>query len=171
IDNPLSALSLWKLFDNLRRSLVAPALTLLLLVAWMALRPAWPWTFVVLAILLLPAASAFVLDLLRKPEEVLLRQHWAATAGAVGQHAAQSTLALAFLPFEATVNLDAILRTAWRMLVTHRRLLEWNPSAAREPAKSMWIAPVVASGAIVALALTAAPAFAQAAPILLLWLA
>src|SRR6185312_2209686 len=89
----------------------------------------------------------------------------------VGQHAAQSTLALAFLPFEATVNLDAILRTAWRMLVTHRRLLEWNPSAAREPAKSMWIAPVVASGAIVALALTAAPAFAQAAPILLLWLA
>src|SRR6185312_16120265 len=106
IDNPLSALALWKLFDNLRRSLVAPALTLLLLVAWMALRPAWPWTFVVLAILLLPAASAFVLDLLRKPEEVLLRQHWAATAGAVGQHAAQSTLALAFLPFEATVNLD-----------------------------------------------------------------
>jgi hypothetical protein len=32
--NPLSALSLWKLFDNLRRSLVPAALTLLLLVAW-----------------------------------------------------------------------------------------------------------------------------------------
>ena len=74
-------------------------------------------------------------------------------------HAAQAALTLAFLPYEATVNLDAIARTAWRMLVTHRRLLEWNPSAADEPdrrrvddsadrselatsVKSMWIAPV-----------------------------
>src|SRR4030066_215533 len=41
--NPLSALSLWKLFDILRRSLVAPALLALLAGGWL-LGPAWVWT-------------------------------------------------------------------------------------------------------------------------------
>ena len=58
--NPLSALSLWKLFDNLRRSLVPAGLTLLLLLGWTVLPHAWLWTLAVIAILLLPAASAFV---------------------------------------------------------------------------------------------------------------
>jgi len=35
---------------------------------------------------------------------------------------------LAALPYEAFYSLDAIVRTTWRMLVTHRQLLEWNPS-------------------------------------------
>ena len=35
--NPLSLLSRWKIFDNLRRSLVAPATFLLLLIAWTGL--------------------------------------------------------------------------------------------------------------------------------------
>ena len=160
--NPLSMLSLWKLFDNLRRSLVPAGLTLLLLLGWTVLPHAWLWTLAVIAILLLPAASAFVLDLLRKPDEVLLRQHLAATASVAGRHVAQTVLTLAFLPYEATVNLDAIARTAWRMLVTHRRLLEWNPSANELPDRrrrneppgrselaasvnSMWIAPVIAT--------------------------
>ena len=140
----------------------------------------------VIAILLLPAASAFILDLLRKPDEVLVRQHLAATASAAGRHAAQTALTLAFLPYEAAVNLDAIARTAWRMLVTQRRLLEWNPSAGDEPEprgvdetngrselaasiRSMWIAPVIAAATAILLAAAAPAALADAAPILLLW--
>ncbi len=61
--NPLSALSLWKLFDNLRRSLVPPALTLLLLLGWIVLPGAWLWTLVVIAILLLPWGCAYLVDL------------------------------------------------------------------------------------------------------------
>ena len=37
--NPLSLLSHWKIFDNLRRSLVPPALLLLLLLGWTVLAP------------------------------------------------------------------------------------------------------------------------------------
>jgi len=44
--NPLSALSLWKLFDNLRRSLVAPALLALLAGGWLWVR-SWLWTLLV----------------------------------------------------------------------------------------------------------------------------
>src|SRR5207344_3247376 len=70
--NPLSMLSQWKLLDNLRRSLVPAALTLLLLLGWTVLPRAWLWTLAVIAILFLPCASAFILDLLRKPDEVVL---------------------------------------------------------------------------------------------------
>ena len=184
-ENPLSALSQWKLLDNLRRSLVPAALTLLLLLGWTVLPHAWLWTLVVVAILLLPLVSSVILDLLRKPDEVPLRQHFAATASVAGRHAAQAALELAFLPYEATVNLDAIARTAWRMLVTHRRRLEWNPSGAAETdrrrfddtggselatsVKSMWIAPAIATATAILMAQSAAPALGQAAPILFLW--
>ncbi|HEY5309723.1 MAG TPA: cyclic beta 1-2 glucan synthetase, partial [Casimicrobiaceae bacterium] len=50
--NPLSMLSQWKLFDNLRRSLVPAALTFLLLLGWTGLKPAWLWTVVVVGVLL-----------------------------------------------------------------------------------------------------------------------
>ena len=184
--NPLSVLSQWKLFDNLRRSLVPPALTALLLLGWTVLPHAWLWTLVVIAILLLPCACAVVLDLLRKPDEVLPRQHVFAVAGVAARHAVQTVLTLAFLPYESTVNLDAIARTAWRLLFTHRRLLEWNPSAGDESdrrdaddtsrhsalatsIRSMWIAPVTAAAAAILLVATAPSALAHAAPILLLW--
>ena len=102
--------------------------------------------------------------------------------------AAQTVLTLAFLPYEATVNLDAIARTTWRMLVTRRGLLEWNPAAADDSerrrldgtsgrseflasVKAMWIAPFIALAAAVMLAAAAPLALTVAAPILLLWFA
>jgi cellobiose phosphorylase len=184
--NPLSALSQWKLFDNLRRSVIPAVLTMLLLLGWAVLPHPWLWTLMVLAILLLPAASAVVLDCLRKPPEATLRQHLAATASSAGRYAAQPALTLAFMSFEATVNLDAIVRTAWRMLITHRRLLEWNPSAADEADRrgladiasrtglaasvsAMWIAPAIAAATAVLLAVSTPGSLTVAAPILFLW--
>jgi cellobiose phosphorylase len=71
------------------------------------------------------------------------------------------------------------------MLVTHRRLLEWNPSALEDPARkggtpcrgsalfasvgSMWVAPAIAVAMAILLAALGSPAEASAAPILLLW--
>jgi hypothetical protein len=69
--NPLSWLSRWKIFDNLRRSLTAAALTLLLLLGWTVLPVAGFWTLAVLAILLIPSVSASVLSLVRKPADLL----------------------------------------------------------------------------------------------------
>nr|WP_171096562.1 glycoside hydrolase family 94 protein [Usitatibacter rugosus] len=183
--NPLSTLSLWKLFDNLRRSLVPAAMTLLLVVAWLVLPHALAWTLAVVAILLLAPASAVLGELLTKPAEVPMRQHLAATAGVAMNHAAQALLTLVFLPYEATVNLDAVARTVWRVIVTRRDLLEWNTSAAEEAARraraasghseliaafrSMWIAPVIAVATGVGVAAWGGPVIAV--PFLLLWLA
>ena len=68
--NPLSALSLWKIFDNLRRSLVPPALFALLAGGWLfGPGSAWFWTLLVAAVVFLPALLATVIELIRKPEE------------------------------------------------------------------------------------------------------
>ena len=124
--NPLSWLSQWKLFDNLRRSLVPAALTLLLLSGWTVLPSAWFWTLSVLGIILIPSLIASLLEVLQKPGDVLLGQHLAANLRSAGRRFAQAAFTLVCLPYEAFFSLDAIVRTGWRMLVTHKRLLEWN---------------------------------------------
>ncbi len=182
--NPLSVLSQWKLIDNLRRSLVPAALTLLLLLGWTVLAPAWLWTFSVIGIVLIPFLCGSMLDLLRLPRDVLLRQHLVTVAGTAKRHLKQLTFELACLPYEAFFSLGAIARTAWRLLVTHRRLLEWNPSseALRQSNqrghndlaasfRSMWIAPAIAASTAIYLAAYAATVLAVAGPILLLWFA
>ena len=54
------------------RSLVAPALTLMLLLGWTVLPHPWLWTLAVIAIVALPPAAAVLVDLLRKSDETLL---------------------------------------------------------------------------------------------------
>ena len=176
--NPLSTLSQWKIFDNLRRSLVSPALCALLLLGWTLLSPAWFWTLAVLAVMLVPALSASLAELFRKPDDTLLRQHLGGVLRSTGGRLAQAAFALACLPFEACLCLDAILRTALRMLITRRRLLEWTPSnqsddGADFPAsfRSMWIAPFLSMVTALYLLHANPGALAVAAPILLLWLA
>ena len=52
-ENPISPLSCWKIFDNLRRSLTPAAMTALLLLAWAVLQRPWLWTLAVVAVLAL----------------------------------------------------------------------------------------------------------------------
>ena len=175
--NPLSGLSRWKIFDNLRRSLVPSALTLLLLLGWTVLSPLWLWTLAVIGTILIPPWIASTLDLFQKPGDVLLRQHLAAAVRSAGRHSAQAAFTLACLPYEAFFSLDAILRTAWRLL-TRKRLLEWNPSSdpnrdrrtdLAASCRTMWIAPVIATVTMIYLALSRPAALGVAGPILGLW--
>ncbi|MHB9074667.1 MAG: GH36-type glycosyl hydrolase domain-containing protein [Desulfobaccales bacterium] len=178
--NPLSGLSRWKIFDNLRRSLVSVALTLLLLLGWMVLSSAWFWTLSVIGLIFIPSLFASLLEVFQKPGDVLLGQHLTAIGRSAGRHFAQAAFTLVCLPYEAFFSLDAIIRTGVRILITHKRLLEWNPSGDRErPGRSdlvasfqaMWIAPLIALAAAIYLALSKPAVLAVAGPILGLWFA
>ncbi len=178
--NLLSGLSRWKIFDNLRRSLVPSALTVLLLLAWALLAPLWFWTLAVIGILLVPPLLVSFLDLSQKPGDVLLRQHLAAAVRSAGRHCAQAVFTVVCLPYEAFFSLDAVVRTAGRMLVTHRRLLEWSLSDDSHRnsrtdlaafCRMMWVAPTVGSAAALYLTLARPAALAVATPILCLWFA
>ena len=179
VKSPLSALSRWKLFDNLRRSLVPAALTLLLLLGWTVLSSAWLWTLAVLGVLLLQPALASLLEVLRKPHDIRAGQHLTSVTHASGQRFVQAGFALATLPYEAFYSLDAILRTLWRLLITQQRLLEWNPSGDQErlsrtdflaALRAMWFAPVLAICAVIWLALSSPAVLPVAGLFLVLWL-
>ncbi len=176
--NPLSLLSRWKILDNLRRSLSAAALTLLLLAGWIVLPAAWFWTLAVLGILLVPSLIASAVSALHKPIDVTLAQHLAGAVRSTGRHLVQAGFTLICLPHEAHFSLDAVIRTAWRMLVSHQGLLQWNPSGDADSldrpdllgsCRTMWIGPVLSVAAGAALALTRPDVLALAAPILGLW--
>jgi len=177
--NPLTMLSRLKIFDNLRRSLLPAALTLLLLLGWTVLPSAWFWTLGVVGIILIPSLIASAFNVLQKPGDVTLEQHLAAAARSAGSHFVQAVFTLVCLPYEAFFSLDAVVRTVWRMLIAHRRLLEWNPSNGPNrnsradlagSCRAMWIAPVIAAATTTTLALSRPTALFVAGPNLALWL-
>jgi cyclic beta-1,2-glucan synthetase len=120
----------WKILDNLRRSLLFPSLLGLLLAGWFAL-PGSPnaWTLIVLAVLALPillgSGIAFRL-------RAGVSRRWAPMRHGSGiplSGTVRGVMAVAFLPHRARLELDAIIRTLYRLFVSHRDLLEWTTAA------------------------------------------
>ncbi len=190
--NPLSNLSRWKIFDNLCRSLATPALLLSFLIGWTLLPQAFAWTASLLGIVLLPTLLGFLSDTLRWPRDVRLSQHWSDIWRTLQQNLAQAGFKIICLPYEAVYTLDAVLRTTWRLLISHRRLLEWAVASPNKPKltstangpdsdekanklaasyRSMWIAPALSVGTAAILVYFNANAFVIAFPMLLAWLA
>jgi cellobiose phosphorylase len=152
--NPLSVLSQWKIFDNLRRSLVPVALLVLLAGSWLFLPELDGGGLgLVLALIMLPGLLTALVNGLHKPADLPWAMHLREVAGLGGRQLGQIFLTVAFLPYDAFISLDAIGRTLLRLLVTRKRLLEWQTSGdAERTARSdlagfcltMWIAPFVA---------------------------
>ncbi|VDZ60407.1 Uncharacterised protein [Serratia odorifera] len=126
VANPLSALSRWKLFDNLRRSLVAPSLLILLFCGFVWLPDTRYWLAVFLLILLLPTALALLQDVMRKPARRPMLQHGRLALQGALRRLSQVGLRLATLPHETAYSLQAIGITLWRLLVSRRKLQEWT---------------------------------------------
>ncbi len=129
--NRLPLRSRWKILDNLRRSLLAPSLLALLVAGWTFLpgRP-WIWTAAAVGVLALPVASALAKSL-RGPKRLQPVTVWLRSSGEeIGTAAAQSVLDLVFLLNQAFEMLHAIVLTLVRLVVTQRRLLEWETAAA-----------------------------------------
>ncbi|WP_079217757.1 GH36-type glycosyl hydrolase domain-containing protein [Herbaspirillum robiniae] len=176
--NPLSALSRWKLFDNLRRSLVAPALTVVSIIGWMFLSNAWSWTLCVLALMFTPALCALLLSLISVAPDTRLRQHIWASARAALTQITQVTLAVALLPYEAWLHVDAIVRTQWRLHLSHVRLLAWRSSDdvdrhadghLRAAYRQMWPGPTLALVTALYLDAMHPAALMAAAAVLISW--
>jgi cyclic beta-1,2-glucan synthetase len=176
--NPISALSRWKIFDNMRRSLVPIALTVLLLVAWLVLPDALFWTIAVSSIIVFPIFVTSVWDALRKPKDVILKYHIKNSLQSIWDVTVKTLFMLICLPYEAFANFTAIMRTLWRMIITRKNLLEWNPSSHLVHADQstlrisyllMWIEPVLTVVVFAILAIYSPDKLLIAGPILLLW--
>lgn len=121
----------WRLFDSLRRSLIAPATLLALLMGFYfpekaIAAAAWAALLALLSRLLLCFAEESVKQ--RPRNNIPLRRYTRVLTGAGGA-IVQTFMRLWLLPFEAWVNLSAACTALWRMLVTHKKLLQWQTAA------------------------------------------
>jgi cyclic beta-1,2-glucan synthetase len=180
--NPLTALSRWKLLDNLRRSLVPPSLLALVLGGWLwAPSVAWFWVLLVAGLVLLPVLLRIALDVLRKPRGFGWLGHLILTAKSAVHSLTLALLSLVLLPYDALICLRAILFAGLRMPFTRRGLLLWHPRSyakrnrCRTPLdffREMWIAPVLALVPLLVPGMDAqTPAWIFSASVMLLWIA
>jgi cyclic beta-1,2-glucan synthetase len=126
VPNRLSLINLWKIFDNLRRSLL-PATQLAMLAAGWLFLPGSPlvWTLLVL----LPSALPMAVQTLRHGQNSPRRLTLSQLFEPVFSQFQRWTLAILFLPYEALLMLGAIRKTLKRLLVSRRHLLQWTTAA------------------------------------------
>lgn len=174
--NVLPPIARFKIFDNLRRSLVPPATIALLAAGWLGgygRRRAAMTTAYALLPLALPGLLDFARSLLggRPPQSTLAD---------LAASAARCGLNITFLPDQALSNLDAIARTLVRLLITRRDLLEWETAAEAHSRLTRSsggllrrMAPVAALGALAAVpgAQRLARSWPAALPVVADWLA
>ena len=171
----------WKMIDNLRRSLSAPAAVASLLAGWMMpFHAALIWTLFVVATLMLPTLIPVIAAVPPRRVGVTLSSHLRALGGDVRLAAKLSLLQLTLLAHQAWLMSDAVLRTLWRLRVSRRHLLQWTPAAqaviGRAPslgAYYRWMGGAIAIAAAAPLPALAAGGgnWRLALPFVLLWLA
>lgn len=140
--NKISPLYKWKIFDNLRRSLLAPNLLLTLILSLTILSGANQ--IALLCFLGLATSLVFtVTDFVVTPKNKLRGTF---------KSFEQILLIVSFIPYQAFLMLDAIIVTLFRVCISKRNLLEWQSSEFVEKSynnsfrgylKRMWISPIM----------------------------
>jgi len=180
IRNNLSGLSKWKIFDNLRRSLLYPSL-LLLFFAGLAFLPGSRllWTGFVLFVAASPLFTGIFSTLISG--SLRFKNSKNNTTSMTGLKAAlcQSLLLFAFLPHQAILMLDAIIRTLYRMFISHKNMLEWVTAADAEAGakndleaffRKMWFSEAAAIIAILLSIANFGESLVITVPAIILWL-
>lgn len=126
----------WKMLDNLRRSLLAPSSFIALLLTLML---PWPLSanasMLLLVILLLPTwlMRGFTLlprhSILQNGGAIQLRSLYSNLLTDLKQALSQSALIIMLLPDQAWRMCHAIAVTLWRVLISHKHLLQWVTAA------------------------------------------
>ena len=171
--NPLSAIDRWKIFDNLRRSLVPPAIVCVLVGSWLIMPTSLSWNVFIALALLLPA-------LIPIPGRLRL--------GIIGQSAVwreqgkellRVVASAALIPYQAWLSLDAIARVFYRRCISRRQLLEWETAQAvhwnsetheSDLLRRSLIMSIGTAALTVALIARGFSVWPAAAPYLILWL-
>ncbi len=179
VRNPLPLISQWKILDNLRRSLVAPALFIWLVAAWTIFPGSiWIWTLFAIIAIAFPVYMHVTTSLLIHPRGIPWTSHFWSIWGDIRTNSAQVALSLVFLTHQAYLMLDAIVRTIYRNLISRRRLLEWVTAAQTESkarhdlASFLWFmlpGQLLAITAAVGIFFLRPQSLTVAAPFLIIW--
>ncbi|MBK9444238.1 MAG: carbohydrate-binding protein [Comamonadaceae bacterium] len=175
----LGAIHLWKMFDNLRRSLVAP-MSLGLLLLTLAGQTLSPWVALLLVLAafsggpLMGAVAGFS----PSRDDIAKRHFYREALIDLARALWGGVWLLAQLLQQSLMNVDAIVRALYRLRVSHRHLLQWTTAATAQAqaksgllaiARQHWSEPVVAFILWVALWNVPTPTPWLASGLCLLW--
>ena len=169
----------WKMMDNLRRSLSAPAALLALLGGWtLPFASAAVWSGFVFATIALPPLLPFFAGIIPRRRHISKRSHVRAVGKDLSLALSQIGFHTALLAHQSWLMADAIVRTLFRMFVSHRHMLEWVTAAqakfglplnVRGFYRRMAGGVVLSCGAGIIVALAPHESWLTAAPFVLLW--
>jgi len=136
-------ISRWKMLDNLRRTLSAPAMFLTLLLGWLipGLSP-WVWTGFALLTVSIPPLLPFLAGLRPLRAGTSRRSHIRAVLADLFLAMSQIGLTITCLAYQAWLMADAIVRTLVRMFGTRKNLLEWVTAAQAKHAADLEISGI-----------------------------
>lgn len=153
--NDLSSLSKWKIFDNLRRSLLAPSILIGLFITVFYLRGGKAVTILLFLALITPLLFS-ITDFVVTPKNKL---------NGTFKKTEEILLIISFIPYQSLVMFLAIVRAIYRMVFSKKHLLMWQTAEDIENNikntlkgyyLKMWISPLL--GVIFfALGLTTSP--------------
>ena len=126
----LPLIGLWKMLDNLRRTLSAPASIMALLAGWtLSLHSAAVWTCFILLTIAVPTLLPALAAIVPRRTGITALSHLRALGADLWLALSQTALAVTFLAHQAWSMTDAIGRTLFRLFVSRRHLLEWVTAA------------------------------------------
>jgi cyclic beta-1,2-glucan synthetase len=173
------AIGRWKLLDNLRRSLSAPATLLALIVGWLLpFHAALTWTAFLLFTIAFPPLFPVIAGIIPRRVGVPVRNHLRGLGQDLALGLLQSAFLLVFLAHQAWLMLDAVMRATYRQLIARRGLLEWTTAAksgedAQFDPRALWVqiatSAAFATGIGVIITLAGHDTWPIAAPFAVLW--
>ena len=136
VKNQVNAIGRWKIFDNLRRSVLSLTLMVLLFVGFSGLTDIHPAWFLLAALVAVASPIVFFIvgQLTKLPRFGKRYRYYMTLMRGFTVIVYRSLVQFALLPKEAWMYTDAAVRACWRMWVSKHDLLAWITSD--EAAKS-----------------------------------
>ncbi|NOH15216.1 cyclic beta 1-2 glucan synthetase [Clostridium cochlearium] len=147
--NSLNKLSIWKMKDNLRRSLLTPSIVVLIILSLILFPKPEMWLSIAIISFLTPVLfniSEITNTSLKDISIIAKLENWKMSL-------IQFFLMFSFIPYKSYVMIDAISRSLYRMFISKKNLLEWQTAAdveaksgksIKDYIKTMWIGSFIA---------------------------
>ncbi|OAP49182.1 protein ndvB [Sinorhizobium americanum] len=161
--NGLSMLGRWKMYDNLRRSLIPVAWLAASVMGWYYMEPADAliWQIVLIFSLFVAPTLSLINGIMPRRNDIVARAHIHTVLSDIRAANAQVALRIVFIAHNAAMMADAIVRSLYRTFLSRKLMLEWRTAAQVQSAghgsigdyfRAMWTAPALS---LVSLALAA----------------
>lgn len=126
----LPSIGRWKMLDNLRRSLLAPSILILFGLSWQLPQPHQiAGLLLVLATIAIPLFISSFFSILPCRKGINFRNHTTVLFSDLYLAMKQTVFVVIFLADQTWRMVDAIARTMFRLLISHRHFLEWTTAA------------------------------------------